>query len=197
MTKPVLLSQGDLEDLQLGRSMRLAGMKHAVRILQSQIELTEKQLHAGDVLDVDVMSVSNGTEVIKASMVRTLAKAGIALPAPSAKRRVVKSKRDKRVGGDGIKGYWAGMTEKERSAEMKRRYAKRRVDRALKTATNQPNHPRNPGHPKHEEWLAKMRKAMRKTWKNLAPEERERRIGAALAGRGAKRKQVPTVTMEQ
>jgi hypothetical protein len=115
-------------------------------------------------------------------MLRTLEKAGIELPQLPAP---VKAKRAKLM-----KGYWAKMTAAERSAEMARRKEVTQEKRAAKPRVKlvQPNHPRNAGHPKHEEWLAKTRRANRKSWASMTPEARKARIDAAQAGRGLKPK---------
>jgi hypothetical protein len=179
MTKSINLSASDLECLEIGRNVKLAGMRLAIGVLREQMELLERQAHPPAV---------NGT--IKPAMLRTLEKAGIELPQLPAP---AKAKRTKAA-----KGYWAKMTHAERSAEMRRRQAvaagtepaKPRVKLAKpgKRKLIQPNHPRNPDHPKHAEWLAKTRRANRKSWASMTPEARKARIDAAQAGRRLKPK---------
>ena len=180
MTKPPDISDMDAECLRLGRGVLLTGLRHAVKILQAQIAQVEAGMY------VPPPQIGNGTRGIRPAMQRTLESAGIVapgLPAPGRK------KRGKPHGG--IKGYWAKMTPAERSVEMKRRLAK------SSHAAKQPNHPRNANHPKHKQWLAKMKKAMRKSWDGLTPTVREQRIAASLAGRGVKRKTAPTVKLKR
>jgi len=190
MTKAVFLSQDDLECLQAGRSLKLAGLKLAANILHAQMELVEKQIHAGNSESGEV----NGTSQVKPSMLRTLAAAGITplgLPAPESPKKRGRPKKSQ-----GMKGYWANMTPKERRIEMRRRadvrkgLAKPKAAKAVAKEVKQPNHPRNAGHPKHKQWLAKTRRATRKYWDDLTPTVRDQHIQAALAGR---RKKIPTV----
>jgi hypothetical protein len=180
MTKSINLSANDLECLEIGRNVKLAGMRLAIGVLREQMEFLERQAHPPAV---------NGT--IKPAMLRTLERAGIELPQLPAP---AKAKRTKAA-----KGYWAKMTRAERSAEMRRRQAvaagtesaRPRVKLAQSGQPRklvQPNHPRNTGHPKHEEWLAKTRRANRKSWASMTPEARKARIAAAQAGRGLKPK---------
>jgi hypothetical protein len=51
--------------------------------------------------------------------------------------------------------------------ERKRQMA-RRLDVARANARKK-SHPRDPGHPDHQAWVERMRKANRRTWKNLSP----------------------------
>jgi hypothetical protein len=200
MTKPVLLSESDLECLQMGRSIKVAGMKLVVNMLQAQIELTEKQLHATGAeppVISEGMHVANGLSAIKPSMLRTLAEAGITplgLPAPEIKvrkKRGLKPRQAAKI----MKGYWAGMTPEQRSIEMQRRKDVTLAKRAGKVVKKlkQPNHPRNADHPKHKQWLAKVRKRSRETWANYSPTVREARINRALEGRGV----VPKVKLQK
>jgi hypothetical protein len=183
------MTNEDLECLQLGRGVKLAGLKLAAGILQKQIKLMEGQLGIPGIAPV------NGP--IRPAMQRTLEAAGIAppgLPAPKKRRGRPPKIFDTKV-SKAAKGYWAKMTPAERSTEMKRRQAKWKAGAMVKR-TIQPNHPRNKDHPKHKQWLAKMKKAMRKSWDSLTPTVREERIKAALGGRGVKRKTAPTVKLK-
>lgn len=187
MTKPINLSANDLECLEIGRNVKLAGMRLAIGVLREQMELLERQAHPPAV---------NGT--IKPAMLRTLEKAGIELPqlpAPARRGRPPGKSR-------GMKGYWAKMTPEQRGAEMQRRkdvtagVAPARDPRTKPAQPEvprvklvQPNHPRNANHPKHAEWLAKMRKANKKSWAGLTPAERRARNATMLKGRGLKPKE--------
>jgi hypothetical protein len=53
-------------------------------------------------------------------------------------------------------------------------------------------HPRDPKHPDHGKWVAKMRKAQKKVWKNMNPAQREARLVAMAQGHGR-----PTVQLEK
>ena len=113
MTKSEL-SANDLECLEIGRNVKLAGMRLAIGVLREQLELLEQQQRPPSV---------NGA--IKPAMLRTLVKAGIELPVPKRQLPAPKRKKyKKKVVSSGIKNYWARMTPEERSTEMKRRQAK-------------------------------------------------------------------------
>jgi hypothetical protein len=65
--------------------------------------------------------------------------------------------------------------------EDRRKEMARRREVARSNARKK-SHPRDPGHPDHEAWVEKMRKANRRTWKNLSPADRKARIQAAVDG---------------
>ena len=87
------------------------------------------------------------------------------------------------------KSYWAGMTPKERSAEMKRR-AKVAFDK--KQAATAPGeevdidslHPRDSRSPRHKAYVAKVKRGQKRYWDNLSPEARETRISNMINARG-------------
>lgn len=174
MTKPPDISDMDAECLRLGRGVLLTGLRHAVKILQTQIAQVEAGMY------VPPPQIGNGARGIRPAMQRTLDLAGARLATdertsllgpllprqPNKKRGSTKRIKD----GSGIKAFWAKMTPAERSAEMKRRMVK--SGRTVK----QPNHPRNKDHPKHKQWLAKITEAR---WP-----------------RGVKRKTVPAVKLK-
>jgi hypothetical protein len=190
MTKLTTLSESDYQCLQMGRSIMLVGMKRAQAILAEQINLTQQQLHS---TEVELKTAVNGISELKPSMKRTmeLVRLGTAAVEPAAEEAPPVRRKYTKRSNSGIKGYWASMTAEERAAEMARRKAVTRGDEesAKKPAMKrlvQPNHPRNENHPKHKQWLAKMRRANRRSWDALTPLARQQRIGAALAGRKAK-----------
>ena len=106
---------------------------------------------------------------------------------------------------------WAGMTAEERSAEMKRRQAKRKKKRsgwngmtaeqrsvemkrrkamaAAKKAPPQtaPKHPREADHPDHAKWLAKLRRVQKKHWNSKTKAEKDALIAKMTAASKAKR----------
>jgi hypothetical protein len=177
MTKPVDLSDADVQCLQMGRSIMLVGLKRAAQILSEQIHLRESELRS---TEFDLKQALNGAGEIKPSMQRTLelAKANLATGQELLLEGMPK-KRGRPKGSVGVKAYWASMTQEERNAEMRRRRAMRRPP-TVKLV--QPNHPRNADHPDHAKWVAKMRRVNRRTWNNLTPAARKARIDAAVAG---------------
>ena len=73
------------------------------------------------------------------------------------------------------KSGWENMTAEERSAEMKRRQAVAKANKAT--------HPRDPNHPGHDEWVANLRKIQLKHWNKQSPAQKEARIAAMEAGK--------------
>ena len=93
--------------------------------------------------------------------------------------------------GSAQAAYWARMTPKQRSKEMKRRGmvgrskksgAEKRVfaqpGELTKRGTPAKMHPRDPRHPGHDAYIAKLRKSQRKYWDGTSPEERKARYAA-------------------
>jgi hypothetical protein len=185
MTKPPDISDIDRECLRLGRGVLLTGLQHALQIIQTQIQMLETEAF-----------VPASETAIRPAMARTLALIGASEPPKRGRPPKVPAtlSRVRSRSGKGIKAYWAAMTPEERSTEVKRR---KQLANPRGKPVAQPNHPRNKDHPKHKEWLATMKKAMRKSWGSLTPTVREEHIKAALAGRGVKRKQVPTVKLRK
>jgi hypothetical protein len=77
------------------------------------------------------------------------------------------------------KGAWAGMTAKERSAEMKRRLAARAAKKTAKL------HPRDSRHPGHDAWREKMRVAQKKRWNSLTEPQKKQQMRKMAKARGA------------
>lgn len=79
---------------------------------------------------------------------------------------------------------WAGMSEEERSAEMKRRRALGERNKAAKAKL----HPRDAAHPEHAAWREKMRAAQQKRWASLSPaqkKQQQRNMAKARAAQAA------------
>ena len=90
----------------------------------------------------------------------------------------------------GSASYWAKMTPKERSAEMRRR---QQVAAGVKPGRKMPPkaeakplklHPRDPRHPGHAAYLKNLGKSSRNYWKNMTVAERKARLDKMAAGRG-------------
>jgi hypothetical protein len=79
------------------------------------------------------------------------------------------------------KGAWAGMTAKERSAEMKRRFAARAAKK--KTAKL---HPRDSRHPGHDAWRETLSAAQKKRWNSLTDSQKKQQMRKMAKARGAR-----------
>lgn len=173
------LSDLDLECLQTGRAMMLVAYRSIMKKISTQSDILEAQLRTnapsnGD----DPMSVRQA--LIRPAMARTLAIAS-GEEQPKKKRGRPKDVR-------GMQSYWATMTTEERSQEMQRRFLVRAGKIAKKPRKPQVKlvklgHPRNAAHPGHAEWLAKMQRGVRKRWKMLSPEAREKAIAKMQTGK--------------
>jgi len=89
--------------------------------------------------------------------------------------------------------FWAHMSAKERSEEMRRRQAKGRAKQLANEQAEAPklrpgqttNHPRNPDHPGHAAWIEKMTAIQKARYAALSPRQRKEQAAKMLAGRQA------------
>lgn len=165
-----VLSDADLQALQMGRAAQIPGFQKAIDDLTAGLENLKAEMYE-----------------IQNLLAERRRQASIPVIHESHRLEGPKKPRKKR---SGIKAYWAGMTAEERSAEMQRRMDVHRGGKEGKGKAKAKLHPRDKEHPGHEAWVAKLRRNQRKTWKNLSPEARATRVKNMAAGR-----QIPTVAM--
>jgi len=144
---------------RMGIAAMLPGMVHAVEIMQTQINAMRERL-----------ALLESGAPRRGGRPRTRP-----AQADDTDARGVPLKSD----------YWRSMTPEQRSAEMRRRFAKR--------ASSKATHPRDPEHPDHEAWARKTKRSNRKFWDSLSPRQRKQKIAAMAAARAAKR--IPSVKL--
>jgi hypothetical protein len=83
---------------------------------------------------------------------------------------------------------WSDDPE-ERRREMQRRRAVR-FGQKPKVKLQAKLHPRDPSHPGHAVYIANIKKAVKKAWRNMSDEQRAARLAKMVAGHKTKKKPV-------
>jgi hypothetical protein len=155
---------------QMGMAALIPGMQYLIDKMQAQLDELREQLAA----------VQNG-----GAPTVTLARRGRPPKEVATAEEAAKFKRKSKA----VSGYWAKMTDEERSVEMKRR-------RALGKANRQPVdgvelsaeeldrlHPRDARSPRHQAYVRKLRKSVNNFWARMTDEQRAEHIAKTQAGR--------------
>jgi|SRR5882672_4974940 len=161
---------------QMGMAALLPGMQYMLERMQHQLDEFRSQLA---VLQTPVVS-TNGN-------------------APRITKNGKRIGRPRKEVAPVLRSGWPADPE-ERKAEMKRRMQVRKQRRAnsprADSSAPAPTHPRDANHPDHEAWVKKIRKANKRAWNGLNPEQRKARIAASLEGcRKKAESRIPTARL--